>query len=103
MLYRKKPVVIEAVEFKGISPKDLAITGVTVNEPIFDDKPQWLIKALWSDTISILGNQDLVIKTLEGNMVAKRGDFIIRGVEGEIYACAPSIFEQTYEEVRKYV
>jgi len=41
----------------------------------------------------------LVIHTLEGNMTANAGDFIIKGVKGEFYPCKPDVFEQTYEEV----
>lgn len=43
----------------------------------------------------------LLIPTLEGIMRAEIGDYIIRGVEGEYYACKPGIFEKTYEEVQK--
>lgn len=42
---------------------------------------------------------DLVIETLEGNMRASPGDFIIRGIKGEYYPCKPDIFEATYEVV----
>lgn len=44
-------------------------------------------------------DQELVIETLEGNMTAKKGDWIIRGVKGEMYPCKPDIFEQTYEAI----
>lgn len=43
----------------------------------------------------------LLIPTLEGIMRAEVGDYIIRGVEGEYYACKPGIFEKTYEKVQK--
>jgi hypothetical protein len=39
----------------------------------------------------------LVIKTLEGNMLADKGDWIIKGVKGEFYLCKPDIFEATYD------
>lgn len=42
---------------------------------------------------------ELRIKTLEGEMTAQRGDWIIRGVKGEVYPCKPDIFEATYEPV----
>jgi hypothetical protein len=41
----------------------------------------------------------MVIETLEGNMTANVGDYIIKGVKGEFYPCKPAIFEQTYELV----
>lgn len=40
-----------------------------------------------------------MIKTLEGDMLATAGDYIIKGVQGEFYPCKPDIFEATYEEV----
>ncbi|HVS35889.1 MAG TPA: hypothetical protein VMS17_09925 [Gemmataceae bacterium] len=43
----------------------------------------------------------IVIHTLEGDMLAKWGDWIIRGIKGEIYPCAPDIFEATYELVQE--
>ncbi len=84
MKYRKKPVVIEAVKF----------TGNNVNE----------INEFTNNVSSIYGNRpnmgdELFIKTLEGEMAANVGDYIIRGVKGEYYPCKPDIFEQTYEKV----
>ena len=77
--FRKKPVVIEAVEWTGENLREcLAFIG----EPT-DGAPD---KA---DFINI--------PTLEGVMVASRGDFIIRGVKGEVYPCRADIFHLTYE------
>lgn len=45
-------------------------------------------------------NETLIIKTLEGNMLANIGDWIITGINGEKYPCKPEIFEKTYEEVK---
>ena len=80
--YRKLPVEIEA--FKWLT----------------DEVPQW-----WRDRKDItidVATGSAFIPTLEGMHEAKEGDFIIRGVKGEIYPCKPDIFEMTYEEV-KYV
>ena len=41
---------------------------------------------------------DLIIKTLEGELVAMQGDYIVKGIKGEFYPCKPDIFEQTYEK-----
>jgi hypothetical protein len=41
----------------------------------------------------------VVIETLEGNMTADKGDYIIKGIKGEFYPCKPDIFELTYEKV----
>jgi hypothetical protein len=78
--YRKKPVVIEAVQWDG----NLETLNVFPKE---DTEP---VK---------LRNGDLYIQTLEGEMKASIGDFIIKGVQGEFYPCKPDIFEKTYEEV----
>ena len=43
----------------------------------------------------------MIIRTLEGDMLASSGDWIIKGVNGEFYPCKPEIFEKTYEEVGK--
>lgn len=76
--FRKKPVVIEAVHFAGgrSHVEDFLLgTGATYD-----------------------GNADtFTIPTLEGDMTAQRGDWIIRGVKGEHYPCKPDIFAATYE------
>ena len=86
MKYKKKPVVIEAIQFTG-----------TLNN--------------LEELSNFIDNQDLVIsykdpkcaviklQTLEGQMIASLGDYIIKGVQGEFYPCKPDIFEQTYERV----
>jgi len=79
--YRKKPVVIEAVQFDGT-----------------DRSVEWLLPQLKSGEIGRTTNK-LYIKTLEGIHTANVGDYIIKGVKGEFYPCKPDIFEQTYEEV----
>lgn len=84
--YRKKPVVIEAVQFldnperlcelsKFITTQDLRVNYEDPENPV------------------------LKIETLEGVMNASVGDYIIKGVNGEYYPCKPDIFEKTYEEV----
>ena len=78
--YRKKPVVIEAVQW----------TGKNITEVL--DFMDWRNAA--HDTVS-----GLTIRTLEGNHHASPGDFIIKGVNGEFYPCKPDIFEKTYEKV----
>ena len=86
MKFRKKPVVIEAVQFVG--GKDSANE---VLDFIGHDKG-----ACW------WFNHDTVcVPTLEGTMTASPGDWIIRGVAGEVYPCKPAIFEATYEPVKE--
>lgn len=83
--YRKKPVVIEAMQFTD-ETKDRCFNFVTCNT------------VAGFDSLSPDANPTLVIQTLEGEMTASIGDFIIKGVQGEFYPCKPDIFEQTYEE-----
>ena len=80
--YRKKPVVIEAVQ----------ITDDTFNAP--HPNPEH-ISGIVYDPI----RREVSIPTLEGTMTGRVGDWIIRGVNGELYPCKPDIFEKTYEEV----
>lgn len=80
MKYRKKPVVIEAFQL--------------YREPF----PEWIWQAS-DDGIVEIRTKDLVINTLEGQMLGITGDYIIKGVQGEIYPCKADIFEQTYEAV----
>lgn len=82
-LYRKRPVVIAAWR----------------NESFAQPHPPWLSQAVGNRTVSILSNGQIVITTLEGDMIASEGDWIIRGVKGELYPCKPDIFAATYEEV----
>lgn len=86
MKYRKKPVVIEAVQFNGNDFK--AVYSV------FKSAKEW--RAELRDNSWVM-----FIPTLEGIMEATDGDFIIKGVKGEFYPCKPDIFELTYEAVEK--
>jgi hypothetical protein len=79
--FRKKPVVIEAVLWDGRLP--------TV-EPL-------LVGASTTEVSQDLGDPALIIPTLEGTMRAEVGDWIIKGVKGELYPCKPDIFAATYE------
>ena len=81
--FRKKPVVIEAMQWTGDNESDVFefTSGAAVrNEKEFLEK-------------------SLVIQTLEGRMLADQGDWIIKGIKGEFYPCKPDIFEDTYELV----
>ena len=86
MKYRKRPVEIEAFRLGIDYMPDWFMDRVTTNDVI-----------LRSDAVN--GIAYASIKTLEGIMCADYGDFIIQGVEGEIYPCKPDIFVKTYEEV----
>ena len=80
--YRKNPIVIEAIQWTGDNLTDIC-------------------KA-WPDfklSYTLTEKNDLGIYTLESLMWASVGDYIIKGIKGEFYACKPDIFKETYEEV----
>lgn len=85
--FRKKPVEIEAMQLPPIHDIDARLR--------FDD---WLLANQGERRCRYVGSE-VRIPTLEGDMMAKIGDWIIKGVQGEIYPCKPDIFEQTYERV----
>ena len=87
--YRKKPVVIEA--FKWTGHEDQAEDPVWIVEAIKDGRVRF--KNACTSYVSLL------ISTLEGTMEAKQGDWIIRGLKGELYPCKSDIFEASYELV----
>ena len=86
MKFRKRPVEVEAMQFTE-----------ETKDRIFEWTRQGHggVYATFKD-----GLPTLTIETLEGTMVVNFGDWVIKGVEGEIYPCKPSIFEKTYEPVK---
>jgi hypothetical protein len=95
MKYRKKPIVIEAFQFKK---------QVRWQSEEWPEWPEWLQVAgnLRSDKVGALVVVDcdkIGVRTLEGVMVVDWDDYIIQGVQGELYPCKPDIFHATYEEV----
>ncbi len=86
MKYRKKPVVIEAFRFQ-----------------IDEIMPDWFNEKRITNEIITYKDGTCEIKTLEGVMKADKGDFIILGVNGEVYPCKPDIFDKTYETVTEEV
>lgn len=83
--FRKKPVVVEAYLYEG--------------GPLPCAAPDWVAEA--TEPCGIITNTGFVterlrVKTLEGKMYANPNDWIIRGVQGEVYACKPDVFEATY-------
>ena len=113
MQNRKKPVTIEAMHLTGTAGDCHAVTSwmeanlypflvgdalepATLRYPdqvaTDDSTPD---KGIWIDPAT----GDLMVRTLEGDMRARHGHWIIRGVQGEFYPCDPDIFAATYEEV----
>lgn len=85
MKFRKKPVVIEAWHFTDES-KNIVFREISAK--------QMNIYASYDNASPVIR-----IPTLEGEMTASLNDWIIQGVNGELYPCKPDIFEKTYEEV----
>lgn len=82
--YRKKPVKIEAVQWTGANH--------LITETFMKGSGAYISKDR-----SVIG--EIIVPTLEGDMRAKAGDWIIKGVNDEFYPCKPDIFEKTYELV----
>lgn len=88
MRFRKKPVEIEAVQWQGSD-----VSWEVIKEFALEYEMVSSTAVLWRDI------DDIRINTLEGVMIAKPGDWIIKGIKGELYPCKPDIFEATYEAV----
>lgn len=80
--YRKKPVVIEAIQYTGYNFEETA-------------------RFLGYDRLDTWIDEDRIfpIDTLEGRLAVRPGDYIIKGIKGEFYPCKPDIFMHTYEIV----
>lgn len=76
--YKKKPVTVEAIQFHG---DNLDEVRDFVGDKFREDDAGYFIK------------------TLEGNMTVRKGDFIIKGIKGEFYPCEQNIFRETYEPI----
>jgi len=93
MKYRKKPVVIDAVKWTGDNLREIIdFSG------LHPSAKKWS----WEEYEDIVKKEGLKIFTLESQaFLCSVGDFIIKGVKGEFYACKPDIFEATYEKVEQ--
>jgi len=94
MKFRKKPVVIEAVQYNNLNRDEInEFVGVQLKQE------------LESETAYVAGQGppkfSLIIPTLEGCLKAMPFDWIIKGVNGEFYPCKPDIFDKTYEAVNE--
>jgi hypothetical protein len=89
MKYKKKPVIIEAIQLLNNNSSIEECLKFIYNVFITDD-----------DIETVKNDKHIRIQTLEGNMKASFGDYIIKGVNGEFYPCKPDIFEKTYESIK---
>lgn len=87
MKYKKKPVIIDAIQWDGNNYEEIC---------------EFVGMRLKYNTIEISNDQPskLHIPTLEGIITASVGDYIIKGIQGEFYPCKPDIFEKTYEPLQ---
>lgn len=90
--FTKKPVTINAIQWDGKNLHE--VISFTQGSP---DTRSERAQMAWHDYASIVEREGLQIHTLEGQMLANVGDWIIRGVKGEHYPCKPDIFAATYE------
>lgn len=84
--FRKKPVVIEAIQWVGDNIEDI--------QPFMENNSPGHVGRTF-----INHDKTLIIHTLEGDHIASVNDWIIKGVQGEFYPCKSDIFEQTYDPV----
>lgn len=77
--YKKVPVTIQALQWTGNNQREVI--------------------EFCKGHAKVSSSGSIVIDTLEGTLTASKGDFIIRGVDGEFYPCKPDIFNKTYTEV----
>ena len=89
MKYRKKPIVVEAIQYKG---------GYIDFDKVQDFVGDKLIPYFYS---ADEGKWDIQIKTLEGRITASEGDYIVKGIIGEFYPVKPDVFDMTYEKIEE--
>jgi len=80
--YKKKPIVIEALQWTGN----------------FEEMSRFCPSGAFA--LEANNTSTMCIPTLEGTLTVSEGDYIIKGVKGEVYPCKPDIFHMTYEEVQ---
>ncbi len=88
--YRKKPIVVEAIQWNGVNRGEVEMF-------CGHDNVEFKVEILSGSTLGL----QLIVKALERDMVANRGDYIIKGICGEFYSCKEEIFEKTYELLPK--
>ena len=102
--YRKKPVVIEAIQ---LTETNIAEVYQFIHpEDNFSRPVSSIASEKWYEYETVVKREGMYIYTLEsgnGTQIASFGDFIIKGIQGEFYPCKPDIFEKTYEIVNEAI
>ena len=103
--YTKKAVTIQALQWNGENIKEIAKFMQTEQDGTWVQDLNLEELKYPHTTLQgehwIFDDSVLMIKTLEGLMASSKGDYIIRGIKGEYYACKPDIFELTYDQETK--
>lgn len=97
--YRKRPVVVEAVQWNGNNLMEIVsfmrgLSQIGFRKSLDVSSVEF---QKWTDYEAIVDRDGLTVNTLEGKMKANIGDYIIKGVNGEFYPCKLDIFEKTYD------
>lgn len=95
MRVRKKPIVVNALQWTGNNIKEIR---EFVGNSLIEYKTE--IRQMYGNEV-LIKTTGISIRTLEGEHIANIGDYIIKGVQGEFYPCKPDIFEETYEIINE--
>lgn len=93
MLYRKKPVIIEAIQWNENNLEE--VMKFIGSEFEYNENTEYATNKF----VYFRYTKRLLLHTLEGTMEVSKNDYIIKGIQGKFYPCKPDIFEQTYEKV----
>lgn len=91
-IYRKRPLRVKAIQWTGSNTNEVV-------DFITNEHKHWYYMGKSIDDVLGFDGERLTIDTLEGQMLASQSDYIIAGIEGEIYPCKKEIFEASYEEI----
>jgi hypothetical protein len=89
-------VIPDGLDVRAVRKKPMNVQAVLVTEESLAKVVDW-IEA--NGHHAVLGNDQLIIQTLEGPFVCRYGDTVMRGIEGEFYRCDPSIYEKSYDDL----
>jgi hypothetical protein len=89
-------VIPDALDVRAVRKRPLDVQAVILNQDNLPQVHEWIIG---NGHHAVLGNDQLIIQTLEGPFVCRFGDAVMRGIEGEFYRCDPSVYEKSYDDL----
>jgi len=101
MKYRKKPVEINTIQWLGTNFDEIKKLFPTI--PLYINRQCYTTGRSGETSYRETIEEELRVDTLEGKMLIKVNDWIVKGVEGEFYPVKPDIFEKTYEKVEENI